>query len=89
MRRDLSLVVDRAVTFTSLLEVVKTVKAPMLRDVRAFDVFEGKPLDAGKKAVALSFQFLNPEATLTESEVDSKMQALMKAFEAAGAMIRK
>jgi phenylalanyl-tRNA synthetase beta subunit len=46
-------------------------------------------LDAGKKAVALSFQFLNPEATLTESEVDSKMQALMKAFEAAGAMIRK
>jgi phenylalanyl-tRNA synthetase beta subunit len=46
-------------------------------------------LEAGKKAVAMSFHFLNPEATLTESEVDSKMQAFMKAFEAAGATIRK
>jgi phenylalanyl-tRNA synthetase beta chain len=54
-----------------------------------FDVFEGKPLEAGKKAVALSFQFLNAEATLTESDVDGKMQAFMKAFETAGAIIRK
>jgi phenylalanyl-tRNA synthetase beta chain len=89
MRRDLSLVVDTATTFASLMQVVKTVKAPLLQDVRVFDVFEGKPLEAGKKAVAMSFHFLNPEATLTESEVDSKMQAFMKAFEAAGAVIRK
>jgi len=89
MRRDLSLVVDTATSFASLMQVVKTVKAPLLQDVRVFDVFEGKPLEAGKKAVAMSFHFLNPEATLTESEVDSKMQAFMKAFEAAGATIRK
>lgn len=89
MRRDLSLVVDTATTFASLMQVVKTVKAPLLQDVRVFDVFEGKPLEAGKKAVAMSFHFLNPEATLTESEVDSKMQAFMKAFEASGAVIRK
>ncbi|MEY5036407.1 MAG: hypothetical protein RLZZ110_1424, partial [Bacteroidota bacterium] len=89
MRRDLSLVVDTAVTFEALMQVVKTVKAPLLQDVRVFDVFEGKPLESGKKAVALSFQFLNAEATLTESDVDGKMQAFMKAFEAAGAIIRK
>jgi len=89
MRRDLSLVLDTATTFASLLQVVKTVKAPMLQDVRVFDVFEGKPLESGKKAVAMSFHFLNAEATLTEAEVDGKMQAFMKAFEAAGATIRK
>jgi phenylalanyl-tRNA synthetase beta chain len=89
MRRDLSLVVDTTVSFASLMQVVKSVKAPMLQDVKAFDVFEGKPLESGKKAVALSFQFLNPEATLTESDVDGKMQAFMKAFESSGALIRK
>lgn len=89
MRRDLSLVVDTSATFASLMQVVKLVKAPILTDVRVFDVFEGKPLEAGKKAVAMSFHFLNPEATLTEAEVDSKMQAFMKAFEASGALIRK
>jgi len=89
MRRDLSLVVDTSATFASLMQVVKSVKAPLLTDVRVFDVFEGKPLEAGKKAVAMSFHFLNPEATLTEAEVDSKMQAFMKAFEASGALIRK
>jgi phenylalanyl-tRNA synthetase beta chain len=82
-------VLDTATTFASLLQVVKTVKAPMLQDVRVFDVFEGKPLESGKKAVAMSFHFLNAEATLTEAEVDGKMQAFMKAFEAAGATIRK
>lgn len=89
MRRDLSLVLDRSVTFSSLLQVVKTVKAPSLQDVRVFDVFEGKPLDADKKAVALSFHFLNTESTLTEAEVDGKMKALMQAFESSGALIRK
>lgn len=89
MRRDLSLVVDVVVGFDALMQVVKTVKAPMLQDVRVFDVFEGKPLDAGKKAVALSFNFLNPDATLTDGEVDKKMDVFMKAFEAFGAIIRK
>jgi phenylalanyl-tRNA synthetase beta chain len=89
MRRDLSLVVDVVVGFDALMQVVKTVKAPLLQDVRVFDVFEGKPLDAGKKAVALSFNFLNPDATLTDGEVDKKMDVFMKAFEAFGAIIRK
>jgi phenylalanyl-tRNA synthetase beta chain len=89
MRRDLSLVVEKSLNFASLKDVVKGVKLPLLQDVRVFDVFEGKPLDANKKAVALSFHFLNAEATLTDVEVDACMLKLMKAFEAAGAMIRK
>jgi phenylalanyl-tRNA synthetase beta chain len=89
MRRDLSLVVEKSLDFASLKDVVKSVKLPLLQDVRVFDVFEGKPLDVNKKAVALSFHFLNTEATLTDVEVDACMLKLMKAFETAGAIIRK
>jgi len=89
MRRDLSLVVEKSLNFASLKDVVKGVKLPLLQDIRVFDVFEGKPLEANKKAVALSFHFLNAEATLTDVEVDACMAKLMKAFEASGAKIRK
>jgi len=89
MRRDLSLVVAKEQTFAELEGVVKSIKLPLLQDVRVFDVFEGKPLDAGQKAVALSFHFLNAESTLTDTEVDRCMDKLMKAFEAGGASIRK
>jgi len=89
MRRDLSLVVAKEQTFAELEGVVKSIKLPLLQDVRVFDVFEGKPLDAGRKAVALSFHFLNVESTLTDTEVDRCMDKLMKAFEAGGASIRK
>lgn len=89
MRRDLSLVVDKSQTFAELKGFVKGVKLPLLQDFRVFDVFEGKPLDADKKAIALSFHFLNTEATLTDVEVDACMSKLMKSFEAAGAVIRK
>jgi phenylalanyl-tRNA synthetase beta chain len=89
MRRDLSLVVAKEQTFAELEGVVKSIKLPLLQDVRVFDVFEGKPLDAGQKAVALSFHFLNAESTLTDTEVDRCMDKLMKAFEAVGASIRK
>ena len=89
MRRDLSLVVTKEQRFAELEGVVKSIKLPLLQDVRVFDVFEGKPLDAGQKAVALSFQFLNAESTLTDTEVDRCMDKLMKAFEAVGASIRK
>jgi phenylalanyl-tRNA synthetase beta chain len=89
MRRDLSLVVAKEQRFAELEGVVKSIKLPLLQDVRVFDVFEGKPLDAGQKAVALSFHFLNAESTLTDTEVDRCMDKLMKAFEAGGASIRK
>ena len=89
MRRDLSLVVAKEQTFAELEGMVKSIKLPLLQDVRVFDVFEGKPLDAGQKAVALSFHFLNAESTLTDTEVDRCMDKLMKAFEAGGASIRK
>ena len=89
MRRDLSLVVNKEQTFADLEGVVRSLKLPLLKEVRVFDVFEGKPLETSQKAMALSFHFLDKESTLTDTEVDRCMEKLMKAFEAGGASIRK
>lgn len=90
MRRDLSLVLDKGTEFARLEKIVRETEIPILQEIRVFDVFEGKPLEEGKKAVALSFSLGRPDRTLTDVEADEAMQSLMRAFEKqAGAVIRK
>ncbi|MDA1111584.1 MAG: phenylalanine--tRNA ligase subunit beta, partial [Bacteroidetes bacterium] len=89
VRRDLSLVVDKAKHFGDLEAVVKAQKVKILRDTRVFDIYEGKPLEANQKAVSLSFFLSRPDATLTDKEADAAMEKLMKAFEESGALIRR
>lgn len=89
IRRDLSLVVDKAIRFEDLYGIVKQNKLKFLTDVRVFDVFEGKPLEEGKKAVAMSFTFNRIESTMKDEEADSSMAKLMKSFEEMGAVIRR
>jgi len=89
MRRDLSLVVDKGVTFAELQKVIKGQKIHFLTETKVFSVYEGKPLEDGKKAVALSFHLNKIDSTLTDKEADGAMQKLMTAFEQSGAVIRR
>ena len=89
MRRDLSLVVDSGVKFADLQKIVKSQKISFLTETKVFSVFEGKPLEDGKKAIALSFHLNKADSTLTDKEVDGVMQKLMAAFEQSGAIIRR
>lgn len=90
MRRDLSLVVDKSTPYATLEKVALNLQIPILQDVHVFDVFEGKPLEDGKKAIAMSFALSRADRTLTDTEADEAMNTLMQAFEKqAGAVIRK
>ena len=89
MRRDLSLVVDKGVKFSELQKIIKSQKIHFLTETKVFSVYEGKPLEDGKKAVALSFHLNKSDATLTDKEADAAMQKLMSAFEQSGAVIRR
>jgi phenylalanyl-tRNA synthetase beta chain len=90
MRRDLSLVVDRSLPYAELEKIAVSQKIAILQEMNVFDVFEGKPLEAGKKAIAISFMLGLADRTLTDTEADESMNVLMHAFETkAGALIRK
>ena len=90
MRRDLSLVVNKACKYADLEKVVANIKSPLIRETGVFDVFEGKPLEEGKKAIALSFVLGRDDRTLMDEEADTLMQELMRNFEKqTGAVIRK
>jgi phenylalanyl-tRNA synthetase beta chain len=90
VRRDLSLVLDKSVSFDEIRKMVLNTEKRLIKDVIAFDVYEGSNLPAGKKAYALGFTLLDETKTLTDEEIEKTMTRLMSAFEQnLGAVIRK
>jgi phenylalanyl-tRNA synthetase beta chain len=90
VRRDLSMLVDKAVTFGQLKQIAQKTERKLLRDVNVFDVYQGDKLPAGKKSYALSFTLQDEEKTLTDKAIDAIMQKLIYNFgKEAGAEIRK
>lgn len=90
VRRDLSLVIDKKVSFEEIRNLVMRTEKQLIKSIIAFDVYEGENIPAGKKAYALGFTLLNENKTLTDEEIEKTMEQLMAAFEhQLGAVIRK
>lgn len=80
VRRDLSLLLDNAVTFAALERVARQSERKLLREVALFDVYEGDKLPEGKKSYALSFILQDAEMTLTDDQVEKAMGRIREAF---------
>jgi phenylalanyl-tRNA synthetase beta chain len=90
VRRDLSLVLDKKVTFAEIRGLVLSTEKRLIKEMVAFDVYEGDPLPTGKKSYSLAFTLLDDSKTMTDDEIDKTMSRLMAAFEQKmGALIRK
>tara|TARA_B100000902_G_scaffold48580_1_gene55596 strand:- start:35099 stop:37531 length:2433 start_codon:yes stop_codon:yes gene_type:complete len=90
VRRDLSLLIDKEVSFEELLDISFKVDSKILKSVNLFDVYEGKNVPEGKKSYALSFILENKSSTLTDKIIDKLINKLIKSFESKlGAVIRK
>ncbi|WP_139924495.1 phenylalanine--tRNA ligase subunit beta [Hymenobacter sp. DG01] len=90
VRRDLSLVVDKTITFDQLQQIARRTEKKLLQQVNVFDVYEGDNLGAGKKSYSVSFLLQDPTQTLTDQAIDGVMQRLIQQFEKqVGALIRK
>lgn len=90
VRRDLSLVLDKQVTFEEIKELVLRTEKKLIKEIIAFDVYQGDKIPTGKKAYALGFTLQDENKTLTDGEIEKVMTRLMGAFEGTmGAVIRK
>ena len=89
VKRDLALLVDKAVTFSQLRHIAYSTEKKLLKNVTLFDVYEGDKLPEGKKSYALSFTLEDTTKTLTDQVIDRTMNNLLQAFEKqTGAQLR-
>jgi phenylalanyl-tRNA synthetase beta chain len=88
--RDLSLVLNKGVTFGEVMAVSKNTNKKLIKEVSLFDVYKNaEQLGEDKKAYAVKFKFQDISKTLTDKEVDKVMTALQENFKSKlGAEIR-
>jgi phenylalanyl-tRNA synthetase beta chain len=87
--RDIALVVNAEVSAGDVKNVLTTAGGDLLKEVKLFDVYEGEHLEAGKKSLAFSLRYFDPERTLTEEEVvKTHNHVLYQAEEKLGAVLR-
>lgn len=81
VRRDLALLLDKAVSFDQLQKLAFQTEQKMLREVSLFDVYEGKNLPSGKKSYALNYILRDDSKTLTDEKVDKVIKRIFEKYQ--------
>lgn len=74
--RDLALLVDKQTEFAQIEAAAYSAEKKLLKDVRLFDVYEGKNLEAGKKSYAVNFTLQSEEKTLNDKAIEAVMNKI-------------
>ena len=88
VERDLALLIDKSVRFADIEAAIRGAEKRLLRDVRLFDVYEGKNLPEGKKSYAVSMTLQDNEKTLNDKQIEAVMAKIIKAVRNLGAELR-
>jgi phenylalanyl-tRNA synthetase beta chain len=67
--RDIALVVDKEKTAGELQQIIVEAGGALLKEVHVFDLYEGEKMEQGKKSLAFSLKYYDPERTLTDEDV--------------------
>jgi len=79
--RDLSFMVEEKILAGDLVQTIWEGGQGMVKEVKIFDLYRGKPVPPGKKSLAFRIKYQHAEKTLTDEEVNElhqKIIALMK-----------
>lgn len=86
--RDIAIEVEKDRPAGDLERIILQSGTKLLKQVKVFDVYEGDKIQEGKKSVAFTLTYFDPERTLTDEEVSQAHGKVLKALEEAGATIR-
>ena len=86
--RDVALVLSKIVEAGSIENTIRNAGGNLLKQVRVFDLYEGDKMEEGKKSVAFSLTYFDPEKTLTDEEVTRVHEKVLEALKDAGADLR-
>ena len=90
VQRDLAVIVDKGISYSSIENTIKENNIQLLKRVKLFDIFESEKLGAGKRSMAINFNFGDDNKTLADDETDLMMNKIIKSLETKlNAIVRK
>ncbi len=78
VERDLAVVVEESVTAEQIITIATKYAGKTLSNVKIFDIYRGKGIESGYKSVAINFEFTSYDKTMTDDEINSKMNKIIK-----------
>jgi len=78
VRRDIAIVVAEEVPAGAVLAALQEARAPHVETVRLFDVYRGPGLTEGRKSLAILVLMQDTSRTLTDTEIDDTVAALVR-----------
>lgn len=78
IERDTAIIVDATLQAETLLKLLKSYQSELIEDISIFDVYQGKNIPDDKKSIAFSVRYRSSDRTLTDDEVDSLHNDLVK-----------
>ena len=79
--KDLAVVVDKTMESSKIAMQIKKSAGAILNDVKVFDIYEGKGIEEGKVSIAFKLNYGKMNATLTDEEINSSMDKVIKDLE--------
>jgi phenylalanyl-tRNA synthetase beta chain len=77
IRRDISVTVPVEVAYAALRERVSLIAGGLLQQIGAFDLYQGKGVEIGRKSVALGLILQDLSRTLTDDDADRIVHAVL------------
>jgi phenylalanyl-tRNA synthetase beta chain len=87
-RRDMSVLVDKNVTYEDLALKIQQAGAELLEKQWLFDVFEGQGIPEGKHALGIAIQLRKLDSTFTDEEANRVRDHVVEALAELGATTR-
>jgi len=78
---DLAIVVDKKIRNADIVKTIRKNGSDILRDIRLFDIYEGKQIGEGKKSLAYSLSFRGKDRTLKDKEVEIIVNKIVDGLE--------
>ena len=87
--RDIAVVCGEEITVGALESAIKEGAHGLLKEVKLFDIYQGKGVAEGKKSVAFNLVLRADDRSLTAEEADNDVKAILATLEAkCGAVLR-
>ncbi len=80
--RDIAVIVDESTPYARVARAIEKLKPPLVEDWALFDIYRGRPLEAGKKSLAFKLRYRSESATLVDKKVTEIHEAFKEALAA-------
>jgi|TARA_B100000029_G_scaffold340457_1_gene332682 phenylalanyl-tRNA synthetase beta chain len=90
VNRDFAFIVDDDIHASHVLDAVHSAVPDLITNVKLFDVYSGKGIEAGKKSLAIEVRLQSKDSTLTEEEIDQVSELIVSTvFDKTGGTLRQ